>query len=70
MGQDPDRQDSEHKGETRSFDPPRPLLGDNRNHAEKLCAKTDKNKPLSDTLLGDPDAGGRAGQGGMGGPAS
>jgi hypothetical protein len=27
-------------------------------------------KPLAETLLGDDDAGGRAGQGGMGGPAA
>lgn len=60
----------EDKTEERSFDPAKPLFGTDRSHAEKLCAKTNKDKPLSDTLFGDNDAGGRAGQGGMGGPAS
>lgn len=34
--------------------------------ARKKAAET----PLADTLLGDEKSGGRAGQGGMGGPAS
>ena len=58
------------KPEDRSFAPRKPLFGDDRSHAEKLCEKTNKDKPLSETLFGDNDAGGRAGQGGMGGPAS
>jgi len=33
-------------------------------------APEEAEKPLAETLLGDDDAGGRAGQGGMGGPAA
>ena len=33
-------------------------------------AKKTEDKPLANTLLGDDKSGGRAGQGGMGGPAS
>ena len=38
--------------------------------AEARRKKGEGDKPLADTLLGDDNAGGLAGQGGMGGPAS
>ncbi len=54
------------KDSTPNGDKPSNRAAEMAEEARKKAAET----PLADTLLGDEKSGGRAGQGGMGGPAS